>query len=315
MGLSALGRKMELRERIGLAAVGTIGLVLALGSFMLHRPSARHQFVEADMAASAPATAPASAPALPTAQAPAAPANESCLRKGIAVTLSQSNFRVSGPPALTLVTGTGVDDEINFATKAGVEKGCFLPAVTTKAMALNFDAMDKDWGVSATWRADFCSGAIDEATRFLCNGEDRPKGAPRRLALVAVYDPKAFDGESMFRQDAPEFANFTAWKDQLIKAGTPPPVQADGSYDVYPGGIWLERDSKGRDPFLISCDVDTWPVTGQHYCIGTLGLDKGLRARVEFRTVTGQVGAEAAAAEAHLQVLLAAWQQEATVRQ
>lgn len=289
---------MEFRERIGLAVVGTIGLVLAVGGFMLHRPSGRHAFIEADMATATPAAT----------STPSAEPKNACLHKGIAVTLSQANFHVPGPPALTVVTGTGVDDEINFATKAGLEKGCFLPAVNAKAIALNFDAMDKDWGVAADWRADFCSGTPDETTRFLCNGEERPKGTPRHLALVALYNPKDFDGESMFRQDAPDLANFVAWKERLTKAGTPPPVQADGAFDVYPGGIWLERDGKAAAPFLVSCDADTWPVTGQHYCIGTLGLDNGLRARVEFRTVTGEVGKEAAAAQAHLRALLTAWQ-------
>ncbi|CAM5764574.1 hypothetical protein LMIY3S_01193 [Labrys miyagiensis] len=291
---------MESRQQVGLAAVGAIGLALAFGSFMLHRPVTRAQVVEADMAAAAPATPPA-------ASVPTPRAAESCLRKGISVTLGQDTLHVPGPPALTLVTGDGVDDEINFATKAGVDKGCLNPAVTAKAIALNFDAMDKDWGVSANWRADFCSEGLDDTLRFLCNGEERPKGTPRRLALVAIYDPKTFDGESMFRQDAPEYANFQAWKDRLTKAGTPPPVQADGIFDVYPGGVWVERENKGGDPFLISCDTNSWPVSGQHYCIGTLALEKGLRARLEFRTVTGQIGAEAKQAETHLQALLAAW--------
>jgi hypothetical protein len=293
---------MESRERIGFVAIGTIGLALALGGFMLHRPGSHASFVKADMTAAATPAAP------PAAVVQTPKTNESCLRTGIGVTLSQAIFHISGPPALTVVMGEGVDDEINFATKAGVDKGCLSPSVTAKAIALNFDAMDKDWGVSANWRAAFCGQAMDDATRFLCSGEDRPKGSPRRLALVAIYDPKTFDGESMFRQDAPVFANFQAWKDQLTKANTPPPVQADGPFDIYPGGIWVERDGKGGDPFLVSCDVDSWPVGGQHYCIGTLSLDKGLRARVEFRTATSQIGSEATAAEDHLRALLSTWQ-------
>jgi hypothetical protein len=295
---------MEARERIGLAALGMIGLALASGSFLLlrPRPHPHPQFVGASMAAATTAMPPAASLPTPT------PA-DSCLRKGISVSLGQAKLRVSGPPALTLVTGTGVEDEINFSTKDGVQKGCLLTTIAAKAVALNFDAMDKDWGVSANWRADFCGGSLDETARFLCNGEDRPEGTPRHLALVAIYDPGSFDGETMFQQEAPKLANFIAWKDRLAKAGTPPQVQADGPYDVYPGGVWLERaGDNGKDPFLISCDIDNWPVTGQHYCIGTLGLDRGLRARVEFRTVTGQVGTEAAVAKAHLEALLAAWQ-------
>ncbi|WP_413988485.1 hypothetical protein ACMDCR_21035 [Labrys okinawensis] len=294
---------MESRQQIGLAAIGVIGLALALGGFALKRPAVPSRAVEADMAAAAPA----SPPAPPAAAVPTPRDAESCLRKGIVVTLSQASFHISGPPALTVITGDGVDDEINFATKAGVDKACQAPAITAKAIALNFDAMEKDWGVAANWRTEFCTDAAPEAIRFLCGGEERPKGTPRRLALVAIYNPDTFNGESMFPQEAPQYANFLAWKDRLTKAGTPPPAQADGDFDVYPGGVWVERDGKGGDPFLVACDADVLPVTGQHYCIGTLALDKGLRARVEFRTVTGQIGTEAGAAQAHLRTLLAAW--------
>lgn len=308
---------MEARERIGLAALGTIGLVLAVGGFVLHSPAPHSAVAEAAMAG-AETTSPQPAPALKAGQAPAPiPAAQptpyaDCLRKGIGMKLGRASLRVSGPPALTLVTGEKADEEINFSTKAGLEKACSQPEVTAKALVLTLEAMDKPFGAAASWRAEFCKEGEDTATLFLCRGEERPSGALRSLATIALYEPASFQGDSMFQTQAPDLDNFKAWKDRLTKAGTPPPAQPDGDYDVYPGGIWLERDAKSAAPFLVSCDVDGLPVTGEHYCVGTLGLEGGLRARLEFRTVTPQIGREAAAAAAHFKVLLAAWQAAAS---
>ncbi|WP_448951681.1 hypothetical protein [Labrys neptuniae] len=304
---------MEARERIGLAALGMIGLVVSVSGFAWHEPAERSVAVEAGMTASstpkprlvaqAPAASPAPAPAN---------ANVECLRKGFAVTLGDIKLQVPGPPALTLVTGTGVEDEIDFATKAGLEKACAQPEITAKAVVLAFDAMDKAYGPAASWRAQFCEPPKDEATRFLCQGEQRQNGAPRSLASAVFYLPSAFDGESLFQNKAPGLDNFKAWKESLTKAGKPPPVQADGAYDIYPGGIWLERAPKAGAPFLVSCDVEGLEVTGEHNCIGTLDLDGGLRARLEFRTMSAQIGDAAAAASASFRTLLAAWQASAS---
>jgi hypothetical protein len=296
---------MDFRSRKRPLIVGAAVLAAAIGGLLVHGRTNQPSAPKAELADAAPMPPVQSVPDQPP------PTNEpptlTCMRKGIAVTLGQASFKVSGPPALTLVTGGGVDDDIDFSTKEGIAKACAFPSVTAKAMAMNFDAMDKKWGAAVDWRAAFCGDNADAATRFLCQGEDRAEGVPRRLAAAALYDPKAFDGEALFQQKAPTLANFSAWKDNLTKADTPPPVQADGAFDVYPGGVWLERDPASGSPLIFSCDVDTWPVTGQHYCIGSLDLDQGLHARLEFRTVTGQVGAEAADAEAQLRALLAAW--------
>ncbi|WP_307425769.1 hypothetical protein [Labrys monachus] len=289
-------------RKIQAIAAGIALLVIIAGIVIYHargsRPEATRQGMAGGEVASSSALRPDSPPA-----GRAAP--DGCLGKAIAVKLGAADFRIPGSPALTLVVGAGVDDDIDFSTREGIGKGCSQPVVTAKAIALNFDAMDKNWGVPADWRAGFCGDLSNEAMRFLCLGEDRQAGTPRRLAVATVYDPKDFDGETMFHRPAPQLANFTAWKQEMAKAGTSPPVQPDGAFDVYPGGIWFERDA-GK-PLLFSCDTDSFPVTGQHYCIGSLDLDGGLRARVEFRTVTGKVGAEAAAAAEHLRTLLAAW--------
>ncbi|MGJ4854987.1 hypothetical protein ACN6KF_000923 [Labrys sp. La1] len=308
------GETMEARERIGLAALGTIGLVLSVGGFVLHSPAPQSAVAEAAMAGGE-ATNPQPTPvAGPAGQVPApVPAAQptpyaDCLRKGIEVKLGKIRLRVPGPPALTLVTGEGAGEEVNFATKAGLEKACSQPEVTAKAFVLTLEAMDKPFGMAASWRAAFCKGNGDGTSSFLCGGEAREGGAPRSLVTVALYEPAAFQAESMFQAKAPDLDNFKAWKERLTKAGTPPPAQPDGDYDIYPGGIWLERDAKSAAPFLVSCDVDGLPVTGQHYCIGTLGLADGLRARLEFRTMTPEIGREAAAAVANFKALLAAWQ-------
>lgn len=301
---------MDVRERIGLAALGTIGLVLSVGGFMLHGPAPRPDVAQAAVAGAqveAPRPAQvsqAAAPALPVQPTPQA----DCLRRGIEVNLGKARLRVPGPPALTLVTGAGAGEEINFATKSGIEKACSQPEVTAKALVLTLEAMDKPFGVAASWRADFCKEGGDGAMRLLCSGEKRQAGAPRSLQTVALYEPAAFDGESLFQSRAPDLDNFKAWKERLTKAGTPPPVQADGDYDIYPGAIWLEREAKSGEPFLVSCDVDGLPVSGEHQCVGTLSLENGLRARLEFRTMTPEIGREAAAAAANFRLLLAAWQ-------
>ncbi|PRH87187.1 hypothetical protein C5L14_11130 [Labrys okinawensis] len=309
---------MEARERIGLAALGTIGLVLSIGGFVLHSPARQSAAAEAAMAGREAADPRPIAVASPAGQAPAAvpPAQPTpyaaCLRKGIGVTLGKTALRVPGPPALTLVTGEKADEEINFSTKAGLEKACSQPEVTAKALVLTLEAMDKPFGAAAGWRAEFCKEGGDRAMLFLCSGEERQAGAPRSLVTVALYEPVSFQGDSLFQAKAPDLDNFKAWKDRLTKAGTPPPAQPDGDYDIYPGGIWLERDAKSAAPFLVSCDVDGLPVTGQHYCVGTLGLQEGLRARLEFRTMTPEIGREAAAAAANFKALLAAWQAAAS---
>lgn len=308
------GDMMELRERIGLAALGTIGLVLSVSGFVLHGPARQTVVTQAAMAGPEtpdPRPKPVAAPSGQSA-APAIPVQPNphadCLRKGIEVTLGKARLHVPGPPALTLVTGAGAGEEINFATKAGLEKACSQPDVAAKALILTLEAMDKPFGIAASWRADFCKEAGDGALRLLCGGEERQAGAPRSLLTVALYEPADFDGESLFQSRAPDLDNFKAWKERLTKAGTPPPAQADGDYDIYPGAIWLERDAKGAAPFLVSCDVDGLPVSGEHHCIGTLSLESGLRARLEFRTMTPQIGSEAAAAAANFKTLLAAWQ-------
>ena len=317
---------MDFSSRKIQAIAAGIGLVVIIAGFLLYHalngppetvsisateddgPAASSPASSSPATSSSASSSPDSAasPALPSHPPARETAEQACRIRGVAVKLAQASFRIPVPPALTLIVGSGVDDDIDFSTKAGIEKGCASPAVATKAIALNFDAMDKMWGVAADWRAGFCGNAADAANHFLCEGEDRAKGTPRRLALATVYDPKDFDADGLFHRPAPQLANFNAWKQEVTKAGDPPPVQQDGAFDVYPGGVWLERNSD--KPLLFSCDTDSWPVTGQHYCIGTVDLDAGLRARIEFRTVSGQVGAEASAAEAHLRSLLAAWQ-------
>lgn len=308
------GETMEARERIGLAALGTIGLVLSVSGFVLHSPAPQSAVMAAAMAGTepsnpqpAPAAGPASQPPAPAPVAQPTPYAD-CLRKGIEVRLGKTSLRVSGPSALTLVTGEGPGEEINFATKAGLERACSQPEVAAKAFVLTLEAMDKPFGVAASWRAEFCKGSGEAALRFLCSGEERKNGVSRSLVTVGLYEPASFQGESLFQSKAPDLDNFKVWKERLTKAGTPPPVQPDGDYDIYPGGIWLERDARSAAPFLVSCDVDGLPVTGPHYCVGTLGLEGGLRARLEFRTMTPEIGREAAAAAANFRVLLAAWQ-------
>jgi hypothetical protein len=298
---------MDFRSRKVLSVAGSAVLVLVLAATLLHHRTGRPIVDEASMADAAPSQTAATPPPPAQPESVTGTPHAICLRRGITVSLGQASFHVPGPPALTLVTGNGVDDEINFAIRAGLDKACAFPTVTARAIALDFDAMDKKFGAAADWRKEFCGDKADGVTRYLCQGDDRAKGVPRRLALATIYDSKAFDGEATSQQKAPSLANFGAWKDVLVKAGTPPPVQADGDFDLYPGGIWLERDAKGQPPFLFSCDVDGWPVSGQHYCIGSLDLDQGLHARIEFRTTTAQVGAEAADAVAHLKALVAAW--------
>ena len=305
--MGAQEEMMDFRSHKPLSVAGSAVLVLVLAVALLHHRTGRPTVDEASMAGAPPSQLAAMPPP------PVQPASVTgtpqaiCLRKGITVNLGQASFHIPGPPALTLVTGNGVDDEINFATKAGLEKACAFTTVTVQAIALDFDTMDKEWGIAADWRKEFCGDKADEATRYLCQGEDRNKGVPRRLASAAIYDPRVFDGDGMYQLKAPTLANFTAWKDLLVKAGTPPPVQADGDFDVYPGGVWLERDARGQTPLIFSCDAHSWPVTGQHYCIGSLDLDQGLHARIEFRTISGQVGADATYAVEHLRTLLAAW--------
>jgi hypothetical protein len=323
---------MEPRTRKIVAAASVLVVAGAAGGFALYRHAEAPRAVQMSQLAPAPtpagpaATAPAtSSPPTPSAPAPStpppapvspdskpaapvdAPFPEACLRKGITVKLAPASLHVSGPPALTIVTGEGVEDEINFSTKDGLAKGCAQPEVTAKAVALDFDAMDKQYGVAASWRAAFCKPTSDKALQTLCQGDERPKGQSRRLALAAIYDPKTFNGEAMFPQPAPDHANFAMWKAKLIKANTPPPVQADGAFDIYPGNLWLERDGAGDKALLFTCDIQSLPASGPHYCIGTLGLDNGLTARIEFRTTTSLIGAEALAAEDQLNTLLAGW--------